>query len=160
MLSLLLAPCTMLTELIFWFSLFFIFYAYFGYPLLLMAISLYRNQNVKKGGITPSVSFIITAYNEEKRIREKIENTLAQGYPKDRLEIIVASDCSNDRTDEIVKSYISNGVKLVRSPERKGKEAAQKLAVENAGGEILIFSDVATILKPDGISNIVKNFTD
>ncbi len=125
-----------------------------------MAISLYRNQNVKKGGITPSVSFIITAYNEEKRIREKIENTLAQGYPKDRLEIIVASDCSNDRTDEIVKSYISNGVKLVRSPERKGKEAAQKLAVENAGGEILIFSDVATILKPDGISNIVKNFND
>lgn len=144
----------------FWFSLFFIFYAYFGYPLVLMAISLFRNHNVKKGGITPSVSFIITAYNEEKRIREKIENTLAQGYCKDRLEIIVASDCSNDRTDEIVKSYISNGVRLVRSEERKGKEAAQKLAVENSAGDILIFSDVATILKPDGISNIVKNFND
>lgn len=145
---------------IFCFSLFFIFYAYFGYPLVLMAISLFRNHNVKKGGITPSASFIITAYNEEKRIREKIENTLAQDYPKEKLEIIIASDCSNDRTDEIVKSYISNGVKLVRSPERKGKEAAQKLAVENAEGDILIFSDAATILQPDAVLNIVKNFND
>lgn len=128
-----------------------------------MAISLFRNHNVKKGGITPSVSFIITAYNEEKRIREKIENTLAQGYPKDKLEIIIASDCSTDRTDDIVKSFMpdkSYNIRLVRAQERKGKEAAQKLAVENAGGEILIFSDVATILKPDGISNIVKNFND
>jgi glycosyltransferase involved in cell wall biosynthesis len=125
-----------------------------------MIISIFRDHKVKKGDITPRVSFIITAYNEEKRIRDKIENTLNQNYPGDKLEIIVASDHSTDRTDEIVKSYQSQGVKLVRAPERKGKENAQKYAVDIASGDILIFSDVATILKPDGISNIVKNFND
>ena len=94
-----------MVEVIFWFSLFFIGYAFFGYPLMLIAISLFRNHSVKKGNITPNVSFIITAYNEEKRIQEKIENTLKQDYPKDKLEIIVASDSSTDMTDEIVKSY-------------------------------------------------------
>lgn len=145
---------------LFYFSIFFILYAYFGYPLVLMSISIFRSRPVKKGDITPPVSFIITAYNEEKRIREKIENTLQQDYPKDKLEIIVASDCSADRTDEIVKSYQSQGVKLVRPAERKGKENAQRYAVDAATGDILIFSDVATILKSDGISNIVKNFND
>ncbi|MBI5180235.1 MAG: glycosyltransferase family 2 protein [Nitrospirae bacterium] len=150
----------MLIELFFLFSIFFILYAYFGYPLILMAISLFRNQNVKKGDITPMAAFIITAYNEEKRIREKIENTLKQDYPKDKLEIIIASDCSSDKTDEIIKSYQAQGVKLVRALERRGKENAQRYAVDTAAGDILIFSDVATILKPDGISNIVKNFND
>lgn len=150
----------MIVEIVFWSSIFFIFYTYFGYPILLMIISIFRDHKVKKGDITPRVSFIITAYNEEKRIRDKIENTLNQNYPGDKLEIIVASDHSTDRTDEIVKSYQSQGVKLVRAPERKGKENAQKYAVDIASGDILIFSDVATILKPDGISNIVKNFND
>ena len=145
---------------LFYFSIFFILYAYFGYPLILMVISLFRNQNVKKGNITPMASFIITAYNEEKRIREKIENTLKQDYPKDKLEIIIASDCSSDKTDEIIKSYQAQGVKLVRALERRGKENAQRYAVDTATGDILIFSDVATILKPDAISNIVKNFND
>jgi cellulose synthase/poly-beta-1,6-N-acetylglucosamine synthase-like glycosyltransferase len=149
-----------MVEIIFWFSLSFIFYAYFGYPSILMLISLFRNHPVNKGDITPEVSFIITAFNEEKRIKEKIENTLNQDYPKEILEIIIASDYSTDGTDEIVKSYQSQGVKLVRAPERKGKENAQKYAVGSASGEILIFSDVATILQKDGVSNIVKNFHD
>lgn len=149
-----------MAEIIFWSSILFIFYSYFGYPLILTAISLFRSHSVKKGDITPVVSFIITAYNEERQIKEKIENTLKQDYPKDKLEIIVASDCSSDRTDEIVRSYKSNGIRLIRSPERKGKEAAQKLAVKMASGEIFIFTDVATMLQPDGVSNIVKNFND
>jgi glycosyltransferase involved in cell wall biosynthesis len=149
-----------MVEFIFWSAILFIFYSYFGYPLVLWVISLFKNRSVKKGDIVPMVSFIITAYNEEKRIRDKIENTLKQDYTKDKFEIIVASDCSADRTDEIVKSYNSEGVKLVRALERKGKENAQKYAVETASGEILIFSDVATILQLDGIANIVKNFND
>ncbi|MDA9762191.1 glycosyltransferase family 2 protein [Desulfobacterales bacterium] len=108
----------------------------------------------------PYVSFIITAYNEEKRISQKLENALEQNYPKEKIEIIVASDCSDDRTDEIVKSYQEKGVVLERAPDRKGKENAQKDAIENAKGDILVFSDVATMLKSDGISNIVKNFED
>lgn len=147
-------------EITFWFAVLFIVYAYFGYPLLLLGFSLFRRRRVDKGDIRPCVSFIITAYNEEKRIREKIENTLAQNYPEKKLEIIVASDCSSDRTDEIVKSYKNDRIKLVRTPERKGKENAQKCAVLVASGEILIFSDTATVLKPDGVFNIIKNFND
>lgn len=150
----------MVTLIIFWSSLFFIFYAYVGYPFALFSISLFRNRPVKKGNITPSVSLIITSYNEDKRIGEKIENTLKQDYPADKLEIIVASDCSTDRTDDIVKSYQCYGVRLVRALERKGKEAAQHQAVKLASGEILVFSDVATILPSDGIRNIVTNFND
>ncbi len=140
-----------------------IFYAYFGYPLCLIILSLFKKYDklqADKDYQLPSVSFIITAYNEEQRIKEKIESTLTQDYPKEKLEIIVASDCSSDKTDEIVKSFESQGVKLVRAPERKGKENAQKHAVDASTGEILVFSDVATILKPDGIFNIVKNFYD
>jgi hypothetical protein len=105
------------------------------------------------------VSFIITAHNEAARIRAKIENTLAQDYPARALEILVASDCSSDGTDEIVREY-SPRVRLVRAGERRGKEAAQGLAVQSASGEILIFSDVATALAGDGVTTMVANFAD
>jgi glycosyltransferase involved in cell wall biosynthesis len=147
-------------QFIFWCSLIFVLYSYAGYPLLLLAISFFRTKPIDKGNTTPFVSFIITAYNEKARIAEKIENTLEQDYPAEKFEIIVASDCSNDGTDEIVRNYESRGVKLVRAEERKGKENAQQYAIKKASGEILIFSDVATILLKNGISNIVKNFND
>ena len=144
-----------------------IFYAYFGYPLCLLIISAFKRSNHQDHNELsamryelPSVSFIITAYNEEKRIKQKMDNSLAQDYQKEKLEIIIASDCSSDGTDEIVKSFKDKGIRLVRAPERKGKENAQKHAVNAAGGEIIVFSDVATILKPNAISNIVDNFKD
>ena len=147
-------------EWIFWGSLVFIAYAYVGYLLALLVLSCFRNRPVLVSDIQPSVSFVITAYNEEARIKEKIENSLHQQYPPERLEIVVASDCSSDRTDDIVRSYAALGVRLVRAQERKGKEAAQKLAVSQTNGEILVFSDVATTLPPQGIANIVKSFSD
>ena len=94
-------------EWTFWGSLIFIFYAYAGYCLVLLAIFCIRSRPVLAGDIQPTVSFVITAYNEEARIEEKIENALQQQYPRERLEIVVASDCSSDRTDEIVRSYAS-----------------------------------------------------
>lgn len=150
----------MIVEIIFWFSMAFIVYTYFAYPILLFLGSFFRKRPVIKGNIQCPVSFIITAYNEEKNIHQKLENTLKQDYPSEELEVIVASDCSTDRTDEIVNSYCSNRVKLVRAAERKGKENAQKLAVEAASGDVLVFSDAATMLPPDGISKIVRNFYD
>jgi glycosyltransferase involved in cell wall biosynthesis len=149
-----------MTKIVFWFSIFFIFYAYLGYPLVLMAISLIRNRPVKRARIIPRVSLIIAAYNEEKRIDEKIQSTLKLDYPKDQLETIVASDCSTDHTDDIVRSYASHGIRLIRAAERRGKEAVQKLAVEAAAGEVLIFSDAATLLPDNAISSIVQNFAD
>jgi len=135
-------------------------YAYLGYPLLLWGLSLMRYRRVSKADITPSVTFIITAYNEQSRIAGKLENTLKLAYPASRLEVVVASDCSSDRTDEIVGSYGDRGIQLVRASARRGKEAAQKLAVDVAKGDIFVFSDVATILPEHAVSNIVKNFHD
>jgi len=161
-------------KIIFWSSLFMIFYAYFGYVIILIVIDMY--QRVQKGKIflsgstttsqllsdkeLPQISFIITAYNEEQRIAQKIENSLEQTYPAEKLEVIVASDCSTDQTDEIVRGYASYNVKLIRASERKGKENAQMYAVRAALGTILVFSDVATILKPDALKQIVSNFED
>ena len=147
-------------ELLFWSSTALIAYAYVGYPMALALIRLVHKEVVNKADITPSVTFIITAYNEERRIGEKLNNTLKLDYPAALLEVIVASDCSSDRTDQVVRSYEDRGIKLVRADLRKGKEAAQKLAVGVAKGEILVFSDVATILQPDAIRNIVKSFND
>ena len=147
-------------RLIFWASLLFIFYAYAGYPVILFCMALIKKRSVVKGEVHPTVSFIITAYNEEARIGDKLENSIRQDYPPDRLEIVVASDCSADRTDDIVKSYARAGIRLVRAQERMGKEGTQKLAVAQTSGEVLVFSDVATNLPVQGISNIVKSFHD
>src|SRR5438477_1517068 len=148
-----------MTEILFWCSVALAVYAYLGYPCALLLLCVARNRRVRPGGGTPRVSLIIAARNEEARIREKIENSLAQDYPASALEIMVASDCSTDRTDAIADSYAPR-VRLVRTPQRRGKEAAQKLAVEAASGEILVFSDAATALAPDGISRIARNFGD
>ena len=144
----------------FWISIGFIGYAYVGYPLLLMLIGVVRNRPVEKGSYRPTVSCIITAYNEEQRIREKLLNTLQQDYPRESCDIVVASDCSTDGTDDLVRSFSSSGVRLVRLNTKGGKEAAQKQAVESTTGEILVFSDTATMLEPMAIASIVKNFSD
>jgi len=144
----------------FWAAIGFVCYAYVGYPLLLLLIGLVRNRPVQKGPFQPKVSFIITAYNEEGRIHEKLLNTFQQDYPRELLEVVVASDCSTDGTDDLVRSFASSGVRLVRLKTKGGKEAAQKQAVEFTSGEILVFSDTATMLEPGAIITIVQNFAD
>jgi glycosyltransferase involved in cell wall biosynthesis len=146
-------------DLIFWSSVAIVLYAYVGYPAALALLSLVRRRAVQRAAITPTVTFIITAHNEDARLGDKIENTLSQAYPADALDIIVASDCSTDRTDEIAREYAPR-VRLVRAGERRGKEAAQQLAIRAATGDILVLSDVATTLAPDGIATIVRNFAD
>ncbi len=150
----------MALQIVFWSSIGLIFYAYFGYPILLKVLSVLRQRPVRKGNHLPSVSFIIAAHNEETRIRDKLENTLKQEYPPEKLEIIVASDCSSDGTDALVRSYESYGVRLVTLEQRMGKEAAQKEAVNTARGEILVFTDVSTILPANAVGNMVRNFSD
>jgi glycosyl transferase family 2 len=152
----------LVAEIAFWCSIALVVYAYLGYPCVLLALSTFRNRPVRRSeewDEAPRVSFIITAHNEVARIRDKIENTLDQDYPKGALEIIVASDCSTDGTDDIVRQY-SHPVRLVRAAERRGKEAAQQLALSSAAGQILIFSDVATALARDGVTTMVANFAD
>jgi len=108
----------------------------------------------------PTVSLIIAAYNEEAVIGKKVENSLRLDYPKDKLEIIVFSDASTDRTDEIVKGYADRGVKLLRIEGRKGKTYCQNEAAKVAQGEILVFSDANSMYEPDAIRKLVRHFAD
>jgi cellulose synthase/poly-beta-1,6-N-acetylglucosamine synthase-like glycosyltransferase len=151
---------TKAVEVIFWLSVAAVGYAYVGYPLLLSLLSKIRPKPVHSAEWTPSVSVIIAAYNEERDLAAKLENTLALDYPKSQLEIIVTSDCSSDRTDEIAKSFASRGVRLHRQPERHGKTAAQNAAVEIARGEIIIFSDATTHYQPDIVRLLTPAFAD
>jgi cellulose synthase/poly-beta-1,6-N-acetylglucosamine synthase-like glycosyltransferase len=124
------------------------------------AVSRLRPLEIKKSFVEPTVTVLITAYNEERDIRAKLENTLLIDYPKEKLEILVASDCSDDKTDEIVKEFAASNVKLHRQSERLGKTMAQNAGVERAGGEIILFSDATTDYAPDVLKQMLPNFAD
>lgn len=147
-------------EVIFWLSAMALFYTYAGYPLLLALVSALRPLKVRRGKFEGTVSIIITAYNEERDLAAKLENTLALDYPRELLEIIVASDCSTDRTDEIVREFGSHGVRLHRQTERLGKTAAQNAAVEMARGEIILFSDATSLYQPNAVRAMMPSFAD
>jgi cellulose synthase/poly-beta-1,6-N-acetylglucosamine synthase-like glycosyltransferase len=147
-------------EIVFWLSASVLCYTYAGYPLLLALVSTWRARKVHREEFQPTITVIITAYNEELALTAKLENTLALDYPRNLLEIIVASDCSTDRTDEIVRKFSPRGVRLCRQSERWGKTAAQNAAVEQARGEIIIFSDATSHYQPDVIRTIMPNFAD
>ncbi|HEY6403971.1 MAG TPA: glycosyltransferase family 2 protein [Blastocatellia bacterium] len=133
---------------------------YVGYPALMFALSLVFRRPVRSADITPRVSVIIAAYNEERDIEAKLKNTLALDYPRDLMEIIVASDCSTDRTDEIVRGFSNQGVILSRQPDRFGKTVTQRRAVNVSSGAILVFSDATTMYEPDVLRKIVRSFAD
>src|SRR2546423_13676967 len=136
-------------EIIFWLSAGALFYTYVGYPLLISVVSTLRPRRVERGNYAPLVTMIVTAYNEEGALAAKLENTLTLDYPRALLEVIVASDCSTDRTDEIAGEFALRGVKLHRQPERLGKTAAQNAAIEKALGEVVVFSDATSHYQPD-----------
>jgi len=137
-----------------------IFYIYLGYPVLVVLIGLIRNKRVKKGDYQPHVTILIAAYNEEKSIDATIKNKLELDYPKEKLEIIVISDGSTDKTDEIVKQYEPQGVKLFRQIPRAGKTSALNMAVPHAKAEILVFSDANSIWAQNALSKLLRNFFD
>src|SRR5438874_3290538 len=147
-------------EIIFWVSAAALFYTYAGYPLLLALVSTIRPRRVRRGDFEARVSVIITAYNEERDLAGKLENTLALDYPSELLEIIVASDCSSDRTDDIVKEFAPRGLRLYRQPQRLGKTAAQNMAVAEARGDIILFSDATSLYQPDVLRALLPSFAD
>jgi cellulose synthase/poly-beta-1,6-N-acetylglucosamine synthase-like glycosyltransferase len=147
-------------RLLFLVPLILVVYAYAGYPIVLWALTKRRPREVMRKPIYPSVSIIVAARNEADKIRRKIEHSLALDYPNERLEILVASDASDDGTDDIVKEFVGRGVHLVRAPQRHGKEHAQGLALAVARGEIVVMTDAATILEPDALTRLAQNFAD
>ena len=149
-----------LAEIVFWSSLAALFYVYLGYPLLLFVVSVFFRRRPADPTHEPFLSVLIAAYNEESGIRDKLEQTLALDYPKDRIEIIVLSDGSTDRTDQIVQDFADPRVRLLRVTGRKGKTNAQNEGVKVAKGEILIFSDATTKYHPQALRFLASNYSD
>lgn len=147
-------------SIIFYFSVAGIIYVYIGYPLLVALIAAFRGRRVKKGIVQPGISILISAYNEERNIDTTIKNKLELDYDPEKIEVIVVSDGSTDKTDEIVKTYAQNHVRLIRQEPRAGKTAALNRAVAEATGEILVFSDANSIWEKSALKHLVHNFND
>jgi cellulose synthase/poly-beta-1,6-N-acetylglucosamine synthase-like glycosyltransferase len=145
--------------IIFIFSLSVLIYTFLGYPMILVLLSFLFGKHVEKKDFYPSVSILISAYNEENVIKQKIENSLNLDYPKDKLEIIVASE-STDKTNEIVTEYKEKGVVLYAFEKREGKSATLYRTVPLAKGEIIIFSDANAMYEKDSVKKITRNFYD
>lgn len=147
-------------KFLFWFFFLLILYVYLGYPLILWLISVFFHRKVKKSPIEPTVSILISAYNEEKFIGPTIENKLALDYPDEKREIIVVSDGSSDGTEDIVRSYSNRRVQLIVQNPRQGKTSALNRAVKQATGEILVFSDANSLYSNNALRRLVSNFSD
>lgn len=143
-----------------WMALGALAWTYVGYPLLVAGLARWRAHPVKRASLTPTVSLIIPAYNEEAWMAARLENALALDYPRDRLQIIVVADGSTDATPAIAQGYADRGVEVLFRPERQGKIAAMNRATNYATGELLVFSDANTFLAPGSLRLIVQNFAD
>lgn len=151
--------------IIFGVSAFIIFYAMIGYPALLYIINLVKKPARNKADLDyePSVTYMIVAHNEEKVIEGKLNNAITIDYPRDKFEILVASDNSTDRTNEIVDAFIKQHqdfvIKLYKSKDHKGKTNAQNEAQKNVKSEILVMSDANSLLKPNAIKELISYFS-
>jgi cellulose synthase/poly-beta-1,6-N-acetylglucosamine synthase-like glycosyltransferase len=144
-------------KLLFWASSALIVHTHLGYPTLLWLLARGRSRPAAEPGATPPVTVVVAAYDEEDVIAQKVENVLALDYPRDRLELIVASDGSSDATVERAKVA---GADLVLDLPRGGKVRAQDQAVERASGDIVVFSDANAQLEPDAVRRLVARFED
>ncbi len=148
----------------FWGSLVCIGYAYFGYPILirLLARCFGRGKGRGEGSDRelPVLSLLIAAYNEEAVIEERIENALQLDYPRDKLEIVIATDGCSDRTADIVRRYASRGIRLLEYKQRRGKAAVLNSAFAEVRGEVVMLSDANTFTEPSAAKHLVRWFQD
>ncbi len=138
------------------------FYAYVAYPAIIWAVSRTRphgNAGVQSDG-WPAVTVTVPVYNECSTIRATLERLLELDYPRDRLQLLVLSDASNDGTDEIVRSLAGRGVELMRAPTRRGKTAAENAAVAVARGDIIVNVDATVVIVPGSLKQLIRAFED
>ena len=145
---------------LFWTLLLSILYCYFGYPLCLRVVTKVFARPVRKEKMQPSISVILSVHNEEDVIQKKIENLLDLDYPKTKLEILIGSDGSDDKTNAIVKSLKSRKVKLFEFTERRGKMLTLNDLVKHAKNEVLVFTDARQKFDKDAVQQLVNNFAD
>lgn len=144
---------------LFWVSVGLLAYAYIGYPCLLWVLGWLRGRTWRQEDILPGVTLIIPAYNEQSVIGQKLENSLSLDYPAEKLEIVVASE-STDQTNAVVARYAARGVRLLASAGRQGKAALLYKAVPGAKGEIVAFTDATAKLDPQALRKLVRSFAD
>ena len=137
-------------------------YSYFGYPLLLRLVARLRPARPIPAAtaVLPTISITIPCYNEEHSIADTLDRILAVDYPATHRQILIVSDASTDRTDEIVRSYADRGVELLRMPSRTGKTAAENAAAPLLRGDVVVNMDATIGLRPDSIQRLVRAFQD
>lgn len=146
--------------IVFWLSVLTILYVYFGYPILVAVLAPLCSKQKTYHEYLPNVTLLIAAYNEEVVIKRKLENSLSLNYPRERLQILVAADGSDDKTTEIVQAFAGQGVELSYDPVRRGKLAAINRAIKKARHEIIVFSDANNDYQPDALQKLVQPFAD
>ena len=144
-------------EVLFWVSALLLVWTHALYPLVATLLARPLGRPYRSGDLEPTVSVIVAAYNEEASIARRIENLLALDYPPDKLQIVVTSDASTDRTEEIALQF--PGVLVIPNP-RGGKVAAQDRAVRQTSSEIVAFSDANCTWEPDALRKLVRPFAD
>jgi cellulose synthase/poly-beta-1,6-N-acetylglucosamine synthase-like glycosyltransferase len=147
----------LIVELLFWASLGALVWTHAVYPAVAALLARGLRRRVGVADVEPSVAVIIAAYNEEASIARRIENLLELDYPADKLRIVVSSDASTDRTEEVALQY--SGVQVISNP-RGGKVAAQDRAVRQTDSEIVVFSDANCTWSPDALRKLVRSFAD
>lgn len=137
------------------------FYTYIGYPAVLWLLRKLRGEERRPDlGDWPAISITVPAYNEEGQIRGTLDSLLRTDYPAEKRQILVVSDASTDRTDEIVSEYADRGVELLRVTERKGKGAAENAAAAHLTGEIVVNTDASIRIRPDSLKPLIAAFSD
>lgn len=145
---------------LFWAIFFLISTHYVLFPAAVCLLARFRSRPTVTAPIEPRVTLVIAAYNEEKVIAEKLVNSLALDYPREKLEILVVSDGSTDRTHALASGFAPRGVIAIHEPARRGKTAALNRAVSRARGEIVLFSDANSFYRADAVRRIVRPFAD
>jgi cellulose synthase/poly-beta-1,6-N-acetylglucosamine synthase-like glycosyltransferase len=149
-----------IAQAIFWCSALVLAYTYIGYPFIIWLFARVRPRCIKKSKFVPSVTIILVVYNEERLIRNKLNNCLGLAYPKEKLNILVISDGSTDATKSLVESYVDKGIHLLAFAQRRGKAACINDAVAACSTDYIIFTDVRQRFAEDAIEKLMSNFAD
>lgn len=147
---------------LFWLSLFLIIHGFFLFPKLTLLLGkILKKEITRDENYEPNISLFIPAYNEETVIAKKIENVLSLDYPTEKLEILICSDCSSDKTGEIVNEYVTKYPQITFNDyrERSGKTGMINKAVPTAKGEIMVMTDANTMYEKDALRKIVSSFS-
>lgn len=148
-------------EWLFWFSLGILLYTFIGYPLLVKMFAMLFPGHLKLAtSASPSVTVVMAAYNEEKKIQDRLQNLLSSTFPEEKLSIIVVSDGATDGTVEKVRSLNNRRIHLIVHPERSGKAHCLNVGVAAAQSEFVVLADVRQRFDPATISKLIHGFAD